>query len=118
MVSLSSSFEVLAHIDYALRFWPTEAGPFVIEDFEDEFRLALAALADGDRALEINTRLPLDPLRLRWWRQEGGRRVTFGSDAHEPDLVGAGLGEAAGKAEAAGFRQQARADQAWLGPSA
>jgi histidinol-phosphatase (PHP family) len=114
MVSVPLPFEVLAHIDYPVRFWPAEEAPFAFEDFEEEFRHALSALARGDRALEINTRLPLNPVLLHWWRQEGGTQVTFGSDAHEPALVGAGLHEAAGVAEAAGFRRQPRPEQPWL----
>jgi histidinol-phosphatase (PHP family) len=41
---------------------------------------------------------------LRWWREEGGTALSFGSDAHLPGYVGERFREAAGRAEAAGFR--------------
>lgn len=109
---VSELFNVFGHIDYPLRSWPDR--PFDPYAFEDELRLALKALADGERALEINTRLPLDATILGWWREEGGQRVTFGSDAHQPQTLGAGLAEAAAMAEAYGFRPDAKPEYAWL----
>lgn len=104
MVSISGVFSVVAHIDYPVRSWPVEqAGPFDPLVFEDEFRRALRATAQSGRALEINTRLPLHPTILRWWHDEGGDAVTFGSDAHLPPFVGRGFAEAAQLAEAHGF---------------
>lgn len=105
MVSTSGVFSVLAHIDYPVRSWPVErAGPFDPSLFRDEFHWALRATAESGRALEINTRLPLDPTILRWWHEEGGDAVTFGSDAHLPPYVGHGFAAAAQLAEACGFR--------------
>lgn len=101
LVTGSDAFAVLAHIDYAVRYWP---GPFDPRDFEDEFRYALGALADSGRALEVNTALPLDPAILQWWRDEGGEAITFGSDAHQPLVLARGFTEATAVVEAAGFR--------------
>ncbi|MDX6284284.1 MAG: histidinol-phosphatase family, partial [Kribbellaceae bacterium] len=114
MVAGSDLFEVFAHIDYPIRSWPDTAKPFAPEDFEDELRHALQALADGERALEINTRLPLHPTILRWWPEEGGRRVTFGSDAHLPEALAAGLADAAALAESTGFRPDKIPGDPWL----
>jgi histidinol-phosphatase (PHP family) len=102
-------FGVLAHIDYAVRYWPAEAGPFDPYAFEDEFRHALRALADSDRALEINTRAaPLSLSRygqiVGWWREEGGKVVTLGSDAHDPTGIARGFAETAAMVEVHGFR--------------
>jgi histidinol-phosphatase (PHP family) len=104
-----AGFAVLTHIDYAIRYWPTEAGPFDPYAFEDEFRHALGVLADSGRALEINTSGAPESLgRYRqivdWWRDEGGKVVTFGSDAHDPTAIGRGFAEAAAMVEAYGFR--------------
>jgi len=105
LVAVDGMFSVLAHIDYPVRFWPVEhAGPFDPAVFEAEFRHALRATARSGRALEINTRLPLDATILAWWHEEGGDAVTFGSDAHLPPFVGHGFAEAADMAEACGFR--------------
>jgi len=98
------AFAVLAHIDYPLRDWPAEAGPFDPRAFRDEFRHALRALAGSGRVLEINTETSLCPEIVRWWRDEGGTAVTFGSDAHEPESLARRFHDAAVMAEACGFR--------------
>jgi histidinol-phosphatase (PHP family) len=104
LIAGSDIFAVLAHIDYPVRSWPVEAGPFDVYAFEDDFRHVLRVLAGSGRALEVNTKLPLHPEIVRWWREEGGREITFGSDAHTPEALAAGLPEAAAMAEAHGFR--------------
>jgi len=104
LVTESDVFSVLAHIDYPVRSWPAQAGSFDPNAFEGEFRHALRVLADSGRALEVNTRVPLHPEVVRWWREEGGPAITFGSDAHDPTGLAFGFGEAAGMVEAHGFR--------------
>ncbi|MEV0643691.1 PHP domain-containing protein [Phytomonospora sp. NPDC050363] len=104
VIESSGAFSVLAHIDYAVRSWPAEAGPFDPHAFEDEFRHALRVLAGSGRALEVNTSLPLHPDILAWWRDEGGDAVTFGSDAHSPADLARGFARAAAMVEANGFR--------------
>lgn len=97
-------FEVLAHIDYPVRGWPADARPYDPRDFEEEFRLVLRRLADTDRVLEVNTRVPLHPQVLHWWRQEGGQAISFASDAHEPQALAREFKAAVHMAEASGFR--------------
>ncbi len=105
MVQTSASFAVLAHINYAARYWPGRQGAYRSADFEGDYRAALRALAGSGRALEINTSgwLPLDASLLSWWRAEGGQAVSFGSDAHDPVSVGREFATAAALAQAAGF---------------
>lgn len=114
MVAGSDVFQTFGHIDYPVRSWPEALGPFDPKAFEDELRQTLRTLAVGERALEINTRLPLDATILAWWREEGGQRVTFGSDAHLPQALGAGLAEAAATAQAHGFRPDTNPEKAWI----
>lgn len=114
MVAGSDVFDVFGHIDYPVRSWPEALGPFDPFAFEEELRQALRALAAGERTLEINTRLPLDATILAWWREEGGQRVTFGSDAHYAQALGAGLAEAAAMAEAHSFRPDTKLENAWI----
>lgn len=104
LVTESDAFSVLAHIDYPVRYWPTQAGPFDASAFEEEFRHALQATAQSGRALEINTVIPLHSTVLRWWHEEGGEAVTFGSDGHEPSAVARGFRDAADMAHGHGFR--------------
>jgi len=114
MVEVSGAFAVLAHVDYPVRRWPAGLGPWDPGDVEDELRALLRALAGSGRALEVNTRVPLHPVVVRWWREEGGEAVTFGSDAHDPWALAAGLAEAAALAEAHGFRAGRHPHDAWV----
>jgi histidinol-phosphatase (PHP family) len=85
--------------------WPRAAGPYHEQDFEPEYRAVLRALAASDRVLEVNTKSPLASAELlRWWREAGGRAVSFGSDAHQPWRVGDKFKLAVDVAESAGFR--------------
>jgi len=103
LVSQSETFSVLAHIDYPVRSWPAHLGPFDPKAFEGEFRHALRATARSGLALEINTVVPLQETVVRWWHQEGGEAVSFGSDAHDPSNIAKGFADAAAMAEASGF---------------
>jgi histidinol-phosphatase (PHP family) len=114
LIAESGVFSVLAHIDYPIRSWPAGAGTFEVSAFEEEFREVLRALAGSGRALEVNTRLPLDPTIVRWWHDAGGEAVTFGSDAHEPDLLAHGFTEAVAMVEAIGFRRGRHPYDSWV----
>lgn len=114
LVAGSEAFAVLAHVDYVVRSWPDAAGPFMIDDFEHEFRTAMRALASTGRALELNSSRTLRPQLVAWWRDCGGRALTFGSDAHDPDELARGLGPAAAMAEAHGFGAGRDAFEPWL----
>ncbi|WP_091177377.1 PHP domain-containing protein [Microlunatus flavus] len=116
MVAQTETFEVLAHLDYPLRHWPTAAGPFEVGAFEDAFRHALRTLAGTGRVLEVNTKGPMLPELVGWWREEGGRVVTFGSDAHEPAALGHRLGEAVAMVESFGFRPGRHPYDRWTLP--
>jgi histidinol-phosphatase (PHP family) len=106
LVGNSSAFNVLAHCDYARRYWPTErAGSYDDTEYEEEYRAVFRLLASSGRALEINTRSPMASVnQVRWWWEEGGDAVSFGSDAHTPFRVGEHFDVAVDIAEAAGFR--------------
>jgi len=104
LVRDSDRFAVLGHVDYPLRCWPKESGPVDSAMFEEEYRAVFEELAESGRALEVNTRLPASGALLSWWIDAGGRHLTFGSDAHDPERVGHDFAEAAAVAEAAGFR--------------
>jgi len=95
---------VLAHIDYPVRRWP--GGPELFDPtvFEEHYRHVLGVLRDAGKVLEVNTRVPLHPLILRWWHDEGGEAISFASDAHRPELVAHGFADAVTLAEATGFR--------------
>lgn len=113
MVAASDAFEVFTHLDYAVRFWPTaDAGPFDPRRFEEGFRAAMGAIAGSGRALEMNTRR-LWPWMPQWWKEQGGRAVAFGSDAHVPSALAYGFPEAQQMLERIGFHPGSSADQLW-----
>ncbi len=104
MAANDGGFEVIAHIDYLIRQIRSAGRDHDPRAFEAEYRETLTALARSGRVLEINSRLPFDPLLVRWWHEVGGGAVSFGSDAHTPAAVGGGFVDAMAVAEAAGFR--------------
>jgi histidinol-phosphatase (PHP family) len=121
MLKSDIPFEVVAHLDYPKRYWP--AGSAYDEShFEAELRAVLRAGAERDAALELNTTRGGAPERfmcpgptvVRWWREEGGKRLSFGSDAHSPEHLAAGFELAGEVAEAAGFRPQPDPTGFWL----
>ena len=104
LVAGDEPFEIVTHLDYAVRYWPEEEiGPFDPRRFEEEFRAAMRAIAASGRALEMNTRR-LWPWMPQWWREEGGRAVSLGSDSHTPRTLAHGFPEAMAMVEAFGFR--------------
>lgn len=115
LVEGSDVFEVLGHVDYPRRYRPAAAAAFEEARFEEEYRAVFRSLALSQRALEINTKSPLASVELlRWWRESGGRAVSFGSDAHEPWLVGTAFGTAVAVAQAAGYRPGPRPVDLWV----
>lgn len=114
MVSASDAFAVVAHVDYPVWYWPeASAGPFDASQFEAEFRETLGSIALTGRALEMNTSGSMSELLLRWWREERGQAITFGSDAHDPERIARGFAHASALAEASGFRPGVRPYDFW-----
>ncbi|HEV7727738.1 MAG TPA: PHP domain-containing protein [Modestobacter sp.] len=105
MIETSDVFQVLAHCDFPRRTWPGGRDRYPEHLFEEEYRAVFRALAADGRALEVNTTSPLWSVDLvRWFREEGGTAVSFGSDAHVPHSVGQRFDLAVAVVEAAGFR--------------
>jgi histidinol-phosphatase (PHP family) len=103
LVTQWDRYDVLAHVDYAVRSWPPGEPAYRTRDFDDEYRSVLRALAVSGRALEVNTRLTFDPSIIQWWRQAGGRSVSFGSDVHDAHFLGQGFEPAAAMVADHGF---------------
>ncbi|MDX6244475.1 MAG: histidinol-phosphatase family [Frankiales bacterium] len=105
VVEGSADFQVLAHVDFIGRYLPRAEGRYEDAAYEEEYRVVFRALARSGRALELNTKSRLASVaQLRWWYEEGGAAVSFGSDAHVPWVVGDGFTAAVAMTEAAGFR--------------
>ena len=107
-------FDVLAHLTYPLRYICGEHGiPVDLTPFADIIDKILKGLAQGGKALEINT----SGLRgksgvtspgldiVRRFKELGGKYITIGSDAHCVSDVGVGLQEGLAIARDAGFQE-------------
>jgi histidinol-phosphatase (PHP family) len=121
LVRSEQPYEVLAHLDYPRRYWPHAEVPLDEAAFEEEYRAVLRASAGRGTVLEVNTTRGAEwprglcpgPRVIGWWREEGGERVSFGSDSHEPFRIAAGFAAAAAAVEAAGFRPAADPADFW-----
>jgi histidinol-phosphatase (PHP family) len=104
-------FHVLAHMDLVKRYGVEYHGPFQPADYEPLIRQILKIMVQREIALEINTiplRRPINETSpsseiLDWYRDEGGRWVTIGSDAHAPEEIDANLEDALSLVADAGF---------------
>lgn len=104
-------FDSLAHITYPLRSAAQHSICLDLGLYKEQIDVILKGLADGGKALEINTsglRSPLGELMpplwmLRRFRELGGEYVTIGSDAHQADHVGQGIEQAMEALDQAGF---------------
>lgn len=99
MLWLGGRFDVMGHYDYIVRYAPyKEIDRIRLRDFDvlDEM---LRFLAEGGKALEMNTRsyrmepdgarrVVPDPEVLRRFRELGGEAISLGSDAHTVKDVG------------------------------
>ena len=109
-------FHALAHLTYPLRYIPAAQAPASYARWSDLIDAIFRTLIENGKALEINTsglrkaiRLTQPELPLiRRYRELHGELITFGSDAHRPEDVGAGLDTAAALAAAVGFRYVTR----------
>jgi len=108
-------FDVLAHMDIVKRYGCEHYGSYDPKRWEEPIRQVLAVLTHTGKGLEINTitlRRPIGELTpelpiLRWFYEMGGRWVTFGSDAHQPEHVGYGFAKALRSLHRAGFQAPA-----------
>ena len=92
-------FDTVGHIDYMSRYMPKDLSPYRYEDHEEQIdRILKTAIAKGT-AIEVNTgglykgtgkTNPEDRI-LRRYLALGGKKLTYGSDAHRPEHVGYGF---------------------------
>lgn len=103
----SDGYDVLGHVIYPLRYLPREYG-LTLEPRWEKLAETLKVIIAKGKGMEINTSggttvadwVPY----LKLYKDLGGEILTFGSDAHRPQQVGAGIAEAYDLARDAGFR--------------
>lgn len=95
-------FNILGHIDIVKRYGFEHYGPFDVTAYEKLIRPILSTLAERGLALEVNTITLRRSIQetspssqvLSWFKEEGGRWISLGSDAHLASDVGANLEDA------------------------
>ncbi len=89
-------FDVVGHIDYALRYTPTPGYVLDYKEFGDILDAILTEVVDSGLGIELNTAglrfnmghpNPHEDV-IKRYRQLGGDIITIGSDAHTPESIG------------------------------
>ncbi len=85
-VSIHDNFDVLAHIDFALRYISKR---IELDEFSDKLKAIFKILIEKDKALELNTRLIgryntlyYTDFILSLYLEMGGEKLTLSSDSH------------------------------------
>ena len=107
----SGLFDTIGHLDYVKRYLVPHVMPADLAAAPELYEPLLAALIEGDTALEVNAsglrQLPRETYPsaaiVARYRELGGRHVTIGSDAHRTEWFAYGLAQAYGHAADAGF---------------
>ena len=79
---------VLAHFGYPSRFVPEGEKIMRYSLCKDAFDAVLAEVVRRDKALEFNTKVNNDPALFKRYYELGGRKISFGADAHAVELIG------------------------------
>lgn len=95
MLRTHSFVDVLGHIDYIARYAPYAQPALCYGRFSSEIDEVLRVVVETDTVMELNTRRlgnptvfeELYPIYKRYY-ELGGRYITIGSDAHNPEAVG------------------------------
>ncbi|MEE0955159.1 MAG: histidinol-phosphatase HisJ family protein [Eubacterium sp.] len=107
----TEGYRSVGHLDYIVRYGYTREKNYSYKAFQDVIDPVLEEMVKRDLALEVNTAgfkygLPFPnphPDIIRRFRELGGRRITLGSDAHEPKYVGYCFEQTADLVQECGF---------------
>ncbi len=106
-------FDVYGHIDYISRYVPGIPKAYVYEEHKTLIDDILKRIIMLDKAIEINTsssKYGLDAFNPRFevvkrYFELGGRKITLGSDAHDPEALTRDFDKALDQLKAIGFKQ-------------
>ncbi|MCP1111215.1 histidinol-phosphatase HisJ family protein [Ohessyouella blattaphilus] len=94
-VRACTAFDVLGHLDYAVRYGQGRDSTYHFEDYRDVFAEIFTEIIRRGKAIEINTaglkyKLPFphpQSSALKLYRNLGGKNVTIASDGHQPEQL-------------------------------
>jgi len=106
-------FQSFAHLDIIKRNGVTFYGPFRVEKYRDRIYRLLRLIEEKDMALELNTsgyfENPQEPYPcqqiLEMAYEIGIRKVTIGSDCHDPKNLGRGIKQGLALFREVGFKE-------------
>ncbi|MBR5421596.1 MAG: histidinol-phosphatase HisJ family protein [Lachnospiraceae bacterium] len=105
------NFDVYGHLDYVLRYGPSQGKDFRFEEYREDIDKVLKLLIENEKGIEANTsgyaygmggphpRLEI----LKRYRELGGEIITIGSDAHDTEHMGQYFNEVTELLKEAGF---------------
>ncbi|MGL5259993.1 MAG: histidinol-phosphatase HisJ family protein [Lachnospiraceae bacterium] len=105
-------FDVYGHLDYIIRYGPTQDKNYYYKDFSDIFDAILTLLIRKNIGLEVNTGGLKNGLKdfhpkreiLMRYKELGGSILTIGSDAHKINQVGHSFDDVAQLLTTIGFK--------------
>ncbi len=88
-------YDIVGHIEYIVRYVPFDEREISVSDFQEEIDDILLTIIKKDKILEVNSAtknlprvsLPSEGILRRYYAL-GGRKVSYGSDAHAVERVG------------------------------
>lgn len=94
-VSVPYDYDIVGHIGYLSRYLKQEDKTMPYQDYKDEYDAILKEIVARDKILEVNTAtktlpfgfLPREDV-LKAYYSFGGRKISFGSDAHDEVRIG------------------------------
>lgn len=104
-------FDIYGHLDYIVRYMPTEPRDYNYNDYREIIDEILKGLITAGKGIEINTagiRYGLDfchPKKeiMKRYRELGGEIVTIGSDAHKAEYLAGNFDQACKLLSSVGF---------------
>ena len=113
-IELFQSFQILGHMDYAVRYAP-EKGMYIPADYFEITDEIMRFLIRNDIALEVNTSslrkgfgfTNPHPDFIQRYHELGGQLITIGSDSHDTDGMAFAFDEAETMLREIGFHEYA-----------
>ncbi len=103
-------YDIVGHFEYIVRYAPFEERFLSLDEFGEEIDDILNAIIAKGKILEVNTAtktlprlsLPSEAI-LRRYYELGGRKISYGSDAHDVERIGDKREEVVQTLKAIGF---------------
>lgn len=110
-LQIHNNFDVYGHIDYAIRYAKEKDQNYSYEKYKEILDKILRKIISAGKGIEINTAGLRKGLRstnpcfeiIKRYHDLGGSIITVGSDAHNPEDIGADFGKAKELLLKAGF---------------